>query len=195
MKHLPKIGIALLLAFALATYALTSGERAPSVLPILEGPKEDTRIFYSQAHAISFEYGSGYYLKARDAGTQARPQLSVILVEDTQENRDVIEGRTTIAREGPTAITIDAYPNPDRLTAEDWVREDTNWTVRTSDAAPIGRGSLTGVTYTWSGLYEGKTVVVTHEERAYVFTVTWMAPTDPILAEFDRVLSSVELTP
>ena len=148
--------------------------------------------YTSPTYGLTFTYPTGYYLKERESSND-RPQLSLVLVEDTQENRDVIEGRSTEPREGPTAITVEVYPNTDRLPAEDWVRADTNWTVRTSDAAPIGRGSITGVTYSWSGLYEGKSVVVTKGMRAYVFSVTWMTPEDPIIATFDQLLNTVVL--
>lgn len=182
-----------LLAIGLISYLFLHQADVPVPAIIEDAP--DGQAYSNDQYGISFEYSLGYYLKERDAGTAKRPQLSLLLVEDTQENRDLLEGRITEARDGPVSITIDAYPNPDRLTAEDWVRADTNWTVRTSEAAPIGRGQITGVTYSWSGLYEGKTVIVTEGVRAYVFSVTWLEPEDPILTEFDAVLGSVELTP
>lgn len=180
-------------ALALGSYLFLYRSPIPVPVRIEEAPEGQK--YENGAYGISFEYGSGYFLKERDAGTAERPQLAIILVEDTQENREVLEGRAPEPRDGPTAISIDVYPNPDRLTAEDWVRADMNWTVRTSEAAPIGRGSIAGVTYSWSGLYEGKTVIVTEGTLAYVFSVTWLAPTDPILAQFDALLSSVVLTP
>ncbi|HEY0010346.1 MAG TPA: hypothetical protein VGB97_00330 [Candidatus Paceibacterota bacterium] len=163
----------------------------PELPDITREPAPEMLTYSAPEAGITFSYSPGYYLKERKEGAGNRPELVVVLVEDTTENREVIDGRSTTAREGPTSITLDVYPNPDRLGAEDWVRADTNWTVRTSDAAPIGRGSITGVTYSWDGLYSGKTVVVTRESRAYVFSVTWMSPEDPILKEFDRVLESV----
>lgn len=184
----------ILALIAIGLGAFLYSRKAEVPLPIIEKAPE-VQTYANTDYGLSFAYPLNYYLKERNAGTAERPQLSLVLVEDTQENRDVIEGHSTEARDGPTAITVDAYPNPDRLTADDWVRADTNWTIRTSEAAPIGKGKITGVTYTWSGLYEGKTVVVTNGIKAYVFSVTWMTPTDPILVDFDALLSSVELTP
>lgn len=165
----------------------------PEELSGINEPAPEVQAYAAPEHGLSFTYPLGYYLKETERPNE-RPQLSVVIVEDTQENRDVIEGRSTIAREGPTSITVDVYPNPDMLPAEDWVRSDTNWTVRTSEVAPIGRGSITGVTYTWSGLYEGKSVVVTQSTRAYVFSVTWMTPEDPIIVAFDALLRSVTIS-
>lgn len=186
------IVLAVVVALGVALY-LNRDEYTPA--PVFENKEEEpTAKAYSSAdHGISFEYSPSYYLKERDTGTVERPQHSVVLVEDTQENRDVIDGRNTEGRDGPIAITIDIYENPDELSADDWVRAETNWTVRTSDAAPIGRGQITGVTYTWDGLYQGKSVVVAEGAKAYVFSVTSLTSEDAILAEFDRLLESVRL--
>ncbi|MEA2701482.1 MAG: hypothetical protein QOE22_191 [Candidatus Parcubacteria bacterium] len=184
-----------LIALALLGYLLLYQSSVPVPIVIENSPKDEAPSYTSSEHGIAFDYSPGYYLKERDVGSSERPQLSLLLVEDTAENRDVVEGRSTEGRDGPISIVIDVYPNPDKLPAEDWVHADTNWTVRTSDAAPIGRGQITGVTYSWSGLYEGKSVVITEGSRAYVFSVTWLEPDDPILTEFDRVLSTVQLAP
>jgi len=181
------------LALALLGY-LYLYQRDVPVPVTIEEATENVRTYSSPAHGISFHYSPSLYLKEVETPS-SRPLLSVVLVEDTIENRDVLEGRSTIAREGPVSITIEVYPNPDELPAEDWVRSDTNWTVRTSEVAPIGRGQITGVTYSWSGLYEGKSVIVTEGSRAYVFSVTWLTPEDVVLAEFDRLLASVVLAP
>jgi hypothetical protein len=189
------IGIGVLAIIGLiAAYFLKAPQPAlPEEFPGIGQQEAQMQSYESPTYGLSFAYPLGYYLKEREA-PEERPQLSLVMVEDTQENRDVIEGRATEAREEPTAITVDVYPNPDRLPAEDWVRADTNWTVRTSEAAPIGRGSVTGVTYSWSGLYEGKSVVISEGMRTYVFSVTWLTPEDAILASFDQVLASVEVS-
>lgn len=184
-------------AFAFASYLFLYRSPVPVQVLIEETPKGLNR-YANPVLGLTFEYSMNYLLNEKGgiAGTSGdEPRGAIILVEDTQENRDLIEGRTTEARDGPTSINITIFPNPDRLNAEDWVRADTNWTVRTSEAAPIGRGRVTGVMYSWSGLYEGKTVIVTEGTRAYVFSVTWLEPSDPILTEFDKILESVELAP
>jgi len=182
------------IVLVLAGYlAFRTGE-APVVAPIINDEQPALLRYAAPEYGLAFDYSPGYYLKERKEGPGNRPELVVVLVEDTQDNRDVIEGRVTEGREGPPSITIEVHPNPDRLPAHDWVRADTNWTVRTSEAAPVGRGQITGVTYSWDGLYSGKSVIVTKGERAYVFSVTWLTPEDRLLAEFDRILASVELT-
>lgn len=143
-------------------------------------------------YALSFQYPSNLYLHERtDAGTSERPQLSLFLVADTQENRDLLSGKTTEPREGPTGITVDVYQNPEKLSATDWLKSDTTWTVANSTAEPVTVGSHEGVSFTWSGLYEGKTVLFTQGDKAYVFTVTWMTPDDQIIRDFDMILNSL----
>lgn len=191
------VGISVLaVAGLILAYFLQMPHTLPGAVerPVRDAKATNTQVYESSAYGLSFSYPAGYYLKEHEAPAE-RPQLSLVIVEDSEENRDLMEGRSSELRDGPTAITIDVYPNPDRLPAEDWVRADMNWTVRTSEAAPIGRGSITGVTYSWSGLYAGKSIVVTQGMRTYAFSVTWLTPADPILSAFDRVLASVYLEP
>jgi hypothetical protein len=192
---LAMIVIIALVAIGIAVYTSTRNHNRPLPVPALTQEQESATLAYdSPDYGLTFDYSAGYYLKERVEGVGNRPELVVVLVEDSVENRDVVEGRTTEGRDGPTSITIEVHPNPDRLNAEDWVRADTNWTVRTSEAAPYGRGQLTGITYSWDGLYPGKSVIVTRGTRAYVFSTTWLTPNDAIITEFDRVLESVRIT-
>lgn len=179
------------LALGLMSYLLLYKRDVVMPVVIESGSKTGT-LYSSPEQSLSFTYAPTLYLQ-ENKNPAGRAVLSLVLVEDTEENREVLDGRTTVPREGPPTITIEVYPNPDKLPAEDWVRADSTWTVRTSDAAPIGRGQITGVTYSWSGLYEGRSVIVTKDTRAYVFSVTWLTEEDRLLEEFDRILSSVTL--
>lgn len=191
-SHLVALLATLIAAIAAAVYVNLPSNEA---IPLTEEPEAEHRSYASPEHGLSFNYSSSYFLKERRDEPGSRPELSLVMVEDTPENRKLLEGSAGIPREGPTSVTIEAYPNPDRLPAEDWVRGSTNWSVRTSDAAPFGKGSVTGVSYSWSGLYEGKSYIVTEGPRAYVFSVSWTTPEDAILAEFERILASVSIDP
>ena len=153
-----------------------------------------TPTYQNEEYGLSFQYPEGLYLHERkDAGTPERPQLSLFLVEDTEENRDVLEGRNTTPREGPIGITVDVYQNPEELSASEWVQDDTNWTVATSQAEPVTINGRQGVSFTWSGLYEGRTVVLTKGDKAYVFSSTWMSEEDWTLRDFDTIVGSLSL--
>lgn len=167
----------------------------PVVEPVPQAPvstqsKASMVPYENTEYGLSFSYPSNLFVHERDSGTEALPQLSLFLTQDTKENRDVLEGRATDAREGPTGISIDVYENPKGLSASDWMKTDTNWTVANSTATPLMIGTVVGASYTWSGLYEGKTVVLVRGSRAYVFSVTWMTAEDQIILDFDMVLNS-----
>ncbi len=132
----------------------------------------------------------GLYMKEIEREGTVNP-LSIVLVENTPENVALLDGEGAEGREGPTSITVDVYENPDELPAEDWVQRDTNWTVANTSSTATTVSGQRGVTFSWSGLYEGKTVVVTKGTRAYVFAVTWMEAADRLLGDFDAILSSV----
>ncbi|MEK7099799.1 MAG: hypothetical protein AAB883_01505 [Patescibacteria group bacterium] len=182
------IGLLVFVVLLIGAYAVKTYVYAPAPT----GTNHNAGIYTSRPFGISFIYPKGYYLKERtDVGTPERPQLSVLLVEDTPENRDLVNGVSKDVREGPTAITVDAYPNPEALSARDWMSKDTNWTIRTSEVTDVTVGTTTGASYRWSGLYEGKSTVVTHGTHAYVFSVTWMTASDAILKDYDTLLTSV----
>lgn len=147
--------------------------------------------YENSTYGVAFAHAPDLLAFEREAGTPERRQLSVFLTEDTQENRDVLEGKSVEPREGPRGISVDVYENADRLSASEWVRMDTNWTVATSEAVPVKVNGREGVMFTWSGLYEGRSVVITSGERAYVFSVTTTGGDDRILSDFEQVLQSV----
>lgn len=155
------------------------------------GEKAAMLPYKNEAFGLSFQYPSTLYMLERnDIGTPDKPQLALFLAEDTQENRDVLEGRNTTPREGPTGIAITVFPNPSTLEASEWAKTDTNWTVANTSAQPIVVNGNEGISYTWSGLYEGRTVVLTKGDKAYVFSVTWLTPEDQIIKDFEMVLNS-----
>lgn len=191
------IAVVIAVVVVFGAFMLLGNQSVPLVsdqLPASEENTADVTAYTNEEFNIAFTYPSTLFLSERDAGTTARSQLALFLTEDTEENRDVIEGRNTVPREGPTGITVDVYQNPEQLSSRAWVQTDTNWTIANGGATDVTVAGNEGVTFTWSGLYEGRTVVVTKGDKAYVFSVTWMTPEDQILRDFDTVLNSVQLT-
>ncbi|RJQ36329.1 hypothetical protein C4552_03515 [Candidatus Parcubacteria bacterium] len=138
----------------------------------------------SASHGFSFQYPKGYYLKENADG--------VVLIEDTQANRDYLEGRASGQSEGPTSITIDVYANPNNLAPDAWLQQSTNW-IKNFPQTPVGRtvSGISGLEYRWDGLYAGKSVIVSYGNNAYVFSVTWITDKDMILEDFDTILGTV----
>lgn len=174
-------------------YATSPTDGAPPESAAVSTVKP-TRTYVSGAYGIGFDYPEGYYLAAREAGTPERSQLSVVLVEDTQRNRDVVDGRATDASEGPPAVTVDAYRNPGGVPVRDWLRAETNWTLGDGNLIPTMVGEEPGYAFTWSGLYEGGSVVVGHGDRVYVISVTWLSDRDRIIDDYQNLLKSVWFT-
>lgn len=190
-----KTGIAVVIALVVIVggfFLLNRQAPVPKVqIPVQE---ENLSTYSDEEFGLSFSYPTElYFFKRTDAGTPERPQLSIFLVEDTEENRAVLEGRSTEPREGPIGITVDVYQNPEKLSAREWLQNDTTWTVANSTAEPITVAGREGVTFTWSGLYEGRTVVITEGDKAYVLSTTWMTTKDATQAQFESVLETLSV--
>lgn len=147
-------------------------------------------LYENYLYSFKFEYPANLYMKEREPNTSDKSQLSIILVDGTKENIDLIEGKPTPAREGPTGVTIEVYENDKPSAPEEWAKQDSNWSIGNKQLSNVMVGYEKGVSYNWSGLYEGKSVIVTQGNVTYVFSVTWMSPEDQILKDFDMILAS-----
>ena len=160
-----------------------------SFLPVAEGMRVYTN------HGVSFTYPSHYFLEEDVSENAKRTRYSIILTEDTEENKAVREGRAS-EREGPTTITIDVFQNDlDHLTAEEWIKHvsSSNYSLSVdSILTPRRVGTISGFAYRWSGLYEAKAVVVANDLFLYSFTATYITPSDVILKDFEGILESVK---
>ena len=172
-------------AVSVAPTASTSvAVKTPTIIP-----------YASPAYGFRIEYPSTYYLQAREMNVETSPYLVAVLVEDTQEHRDLLDGKLTAAREGPTGITINVYRNTKKQTLTEWLPSDTNWNI--GDKSPMNAtvSGMPGASYRWSGLYEGGSVVVMNGPFIYVFSVSWLTPEDQIVNDFSAMLKRVEFLP
>ena len=55
-------------------------------------------------------------------------------------------------------------------------------------------GGETAYTYTWSGLYEGRTTAIARGDTIVAISVTYMDPSDDILVAYDDVVSSLRFS-
>lgn len=144
---------------------------------------------------IAFRYPADYYLEEKTINSAQRYHRQIILTEDTEENRLVREGKTG-PREGPTAITIDIFQNKiDEMTLIQFVTgtNDSNYKLGSGVVSTTTIGSMPGLEYFWSGLYEGRSFVATDTVDIYHFAVTFMSYEDPIIADFETIISTAEL--
>ncbi len=133
--------------------------------------------YSSDAYGISFSYPSDYVLSEQDiataqAGAKTYHQITLINKKDLPVPAN---------GEGPTAITI-AFNAPDMK------------------APPSGRpiatttvSGFTAVSSSWSGLYEGTTIVVARPAMTYTLSVTYMEMGADIVQDFVQVRDSVKI--
>lgn len=142
---------------------------------------------------ISFEYPSNLFLYERKTALAKGEKSSLMLVENTQENINVLTGKDTSAREGPTAISLSVYENPKKVSAVEFIqKEDIHDTWNLSDKKIVEStvGTTKAYSYVWDGLYRGKTTVIAKGEYVYVFSVTFLTEDDQLLRDEQMILNS-----
>ncbi len=168
---------------------LPATEDAQNIFP--ETPKAQMMPLNElEVEGIHASYPSRLY-KKRIASSSQNLLTSILLIEDTETNRNIIEGKSEIPTEGPTSITIDVFNNSEKLPVGTWYQGVPTWSVHTSPYKKIILGGKEAVEFEWSGLYEGRTIVITQGETAYVFSVTWIDKDDQLIKDFEALLSSL----
>lgn len=145
--------------------------------------------YSNDTYGISFSYPDEYELSEREAGTAQRWHHVITLMR--KEDLPPPEGG-----EGPPAITFDIYQNNlDKMSLNQWL------TGTNASNFKLGNGTFSSTTvngreavsYSWSGLYEGRTVAFLHKDAVVAVSGTALMPTDPIYADFDAVVRSIQL--
>lgn len=150
----------------------------------------DSESYADTEHGISFSYPEGYVKTEQEVGNGEREHHMIMLVRKGDEVPPV-------NGEGPVAITIDIYDNSvDKLSVMDWMKgaNQSNFKLGpgTYDTRQIA--GETAYSYTWSGLYEGRTTVLAHGTDIVAISVTYMDPSDDILVAFDDVVASLRFS-
>jgi hypothetical protein len=151
--------------------------------------------YSSDQFKISFKYPAYYFLEEEDVDVSHRLHHRITLTEDTQENKAIREG-SLVGGEGPISITIDIYQNNlDKQSAEYFIKNtsESNYKLGNGDLASTTKGTLFGIEYAWSGLYEGKSMVVSKNSFIYMFSVTRLGQSDRILADFEGILQTAAI--
>lgn len=150
--------------------------------------------FTSSSTGISFIYPGTYHLEEKNTGTGERSRFTIVLMEDTEENKAVRDG-TAPPREGPVTITIDAFQNNlDSYTAESWIRGTNDSNYKLSPDGVIEETAISGekaLKYRWSGLYEGETYALAQGDWIFALSVTYMSKEDLIRTDFQKILDTV----
>ncbi len=156
--------------------------------------ESDKKAYKSISYGISFLYPENYFLEERPAGNGERSRFNIILTENTEENRLVREGKTP-GREGPVSISVNIFQNLENQPIESWVRgmSDSNYKLGNGELLPVTIGGNNALSYRWSGLYEGNSVVLSHKGNIIMMSTTFLSPTDPIVDIFESILETTTL--
>jgi hypothetical protein len=171
----------------------------PSSLPSDEGDSPtvlpgDIELYASDEQGISFHYPSKYFVEEFPLAAASGTFYHVALLEDTAENRALVAGELP-GREYPPGITVDVFPNPDGLSVADWMKMSmySNYGLGSGEYALLETEQGLAASYTWSGLYEGHTVLLAHRGSIVSASVTYLTREDAAREEFADLLQSLAL--
>src|SRR3989344_3620110 len=94
------IGIAIIVVLSItAFFFLERGGTERETLPIQVVPDISSQKIYSNdTYGLRFEYPATYYLETKEESEPGRTHVSIILTEDTEENRELREGTNIVPR-------------------------------------------------------------------------------------------------
>jgi hypothetical protein len=152
------------------------------------------KTYASSELKLNFQYPENYILEERTITEGERLHKSIVLIEDTPGNRELLSGE--IAGEGPTAITIDVFQNNlDKQSAENFIKNSSNSNYKLGDGE-LEEGTLAGLSayrYNWDGLYRGESIVAANDDFVYMFSVTTLTANDEIRKDFYKILDTVTM--
>ncbi len=154
-----------------------------------EGEEEASGLKYEK-HGVSFSYPAQYVLEERTQGNAERAYQTVTLVN--RSDLPAPEGG-----EGPTAIAVEIFENPEEYDLPAWIRGMSHSNFKLSRDEALTEVEVSGepaLRYSWSGLYEADAVALLHGGRVYLFSGTWMTAKDGIRKDFEALLNSVSFT-
>lgn len=158
--------------------------------PVAEGYEEYT----DEKVGLTFEYRiapNGYTLVENDE--QMNENLSLTLM-NTEEYEELLASEDP--REGPTAISIQVFDRSPQTALLEWLEstDASNYELGDGDISPEEISGVTGFSYRWSGLYEGRSVALPYADNVVIISVTYMTPEDVIIDDYNDLLDSFELT-
>lgn len=149
---------------------------------------EVNNTYVNQTYNVTFSYPGNYRLVTNTDLTENGLLSSVSFFEEN-EYRAFLESEE--AREGPPGMTFEIYENPDALEEDAWLEERDYFGIpEREEPSPVSVDTGTGVRFAWSGLYEGETVVLSQDDRIYVWSYTYLEQ-DPAQEIFENMLKSV----
>ena len=186
------MGVAALAVLAGGGYYLYNSA-APETPESTNGNAEEKVVlttFSSDELGLSFDYPASYTLETQADGNEERSWTTLIMVETSILEEYEASG----AMEGPPAITVQVFDNVEEYELEEWITTTSysNYKLATDEVLLQGEvGGEPARAYAYSGLYENNSIVVAHEGKIYMFTVSWLTQDDKNIYDFGNLLESV----
>ena len=140
---------------------------------------------------VDLAYKEEYAVYEKTKSPYTKTLTTVVWYENTESNRSFFAGGKNSPQEPPVTMTLDIYDNPNNLPPKELLKGDVPYMFVQGEGAPLSFAGKDALLYSWDGLYKGKSIMVNHNRLTYVFSVTSISPVDPILKDFDLLLSSV----
>lgn len=181
------IGLAIAVV-AVGVYVF-SGAKLEAPQQVAKGTTETQRATFSDdSLSLSFTYPSDYELEKREIEVSGATATYLTLIP--------AEYVPPQGGEGPPAITVAVYPNPQGKPLADWLAGMTNAAPSPTGGWDFSEATIDGregVAYTSTGLYESDNIAVAGNGNIYIFSAAWMTREDRTLTELDALLRSVNL--
>lgn len=156
---------------------------------------EGWRAYNNQTYSLSFAYPAGEdgYTLVEDQNPEGEALLALTLY-NTQEYQEFQETGDDVARETPPAIGIRVFPRSEFETAREWVEgsDESNFMNEEVEISTTTVADTQGVSYRWSGLYEGESRVIVHNDYIYAFSSEFINQDDEIRDDFEDILEEVD---
>jgi hypothetical protein len=181
------VSVVIILAVILLGYFLLNNKVETDNLSEMES-------YLSEKLGLEFEYPKTYFIQEIEESTEERFRTTLVLAEDTEENRRVFAGEEP-GREGPPTITIGIFQNNlDNYQTENWIKNTSFSNHGLSDGRldEVFIGGERAIGYSATGLYENKNVVIARDNFIYMFTVFYLSPEDQIIKDFEDLLKTVK---
>lgn len=184
MRNIVWIFVILIIAVGGLMFLSDKGLRVPP-----PDNNDATEQYVNHTYGISFEYPNTYQLREIEVGNAERAHYSITLA-DTEALRNLPE-----AGEGPPTITVDIFQNDiDKLSVDTWLKNSNNSNFKLSPddvIEPTTLGGASALSYTWDGLYRGKSIVATHRDAIIMVSGQFLSAEDQIVKDYEQIVSSL----
>jgi hypothetical protein len=194
MKKSTLITILIVIILAVAGIAYYNDKKPQTDNGIVKNTPRTLVTYSNNTYGVSFQYPDYYALEERSVGAGQNAHYAISLI--TKADKEAMASSTPPG-EGPTAITMDIYPNKTRkLTPEKWIRQTDASNFKLSPDGYIATSTVERIpmfAYSWTGLYSANSVVFAHKDNIVMTTMTFLTGEDPIWQDFSTVIQTLQL--